>query len=411
MREVGRYTVLGGPEAEARVAAAVEAIRTTARSVLDPRAFRALVLIGGYGRGEGGVEVRDGVEGPHNNLDVLLITRQVRRSGTEALRRRLSEALQDASRRHAIGIDVGAVSEWVLRTDVCRVMWYEMRFGHRTLLGDDTFVPGLTRFTVDRLHPPDLRDLMVNRGTLLVINDAMMDLQEFPEESRRTFRRHLVKGVIGIGDGLLWALGAYHWSYQEKRRRVRTLPGVPEPLRDLYDRAMAYRFRADPALFPSEDLAQVQREVREVLAESHRLFESRRLGDPLAGFGNYLARALPREVDPAFVHPREAARRGLALARTLGGRGELHPIPDGLRPGDRLRWALCPPRERLALLFPAVAWEVREEPYASQVRQVLQASGEVDLRRAYLRSFGRLGDPNFFPVARRLGIPLEEDPA
>jgi len=408
MKAVRRYTVLGGAEAEARVAAAVEAIREAARAALDPRELRALVLIGGYGRGEGGVEVREGVERPHNNLDVLAITRRAGRGRTEALRQRLSRAMEGPAEQHGIGIDVGAVPDWVLQTDVCRVMWYEMRFGHRTLLGDECYVPGLTRFTVERLHPPDLRDLVVNRGSLLVINDALADLPALQEPGRRAFLRHLVKGVIGIGDGLLWALGAYHWSYQEKRRRIAALPGVPGPLRDLYERAMAYRFRADPALFPDGDLVEMQQAIREVLATVHCRFESRRLDLPLEDWRDYLSRALPQEVAPAWAHPREAARRGLSLARTLRGRGDLRGIPAGLRPGAALQWALCPPRERLALLFPGVAWQVREEPYASQVRQVLDATDGPGMRRAYLRSFGRLADPNFFLVARRLGIPLEE---
>ncbi|MBP7126485.1 hypothetical protein KBD49_09000 [Myxococcota bacterium] len=409
MRAVGRYTAMGGPGAEARVAAAVEAIGEVARKTLHSREVRALVLIGGYGRGEGGVEVRDGVERPHNNLDVLVITRRAGRARTEALRRRLSEALEDLSREHGIGMDVGAVPDWVLRTDVCRVMWYEMRFGHRTIWGDESFVPGLARFTADRLHPPDLRDLVVNRGTLLVINDAMAELPELPEESRRAFRRHLVKGVIGIGDGLLWALGAYHWSYLEKRRRMAVLPGVPGPLRDLYDRAMAYRFRADPAIFPDGDLAAVQQETREVLAESHRLFESRRLGVPLPDWRNYLALALPREVDSGWTRPREAARQGLALARTIRGRSDLGRAPRGFGPAASLRWALCPPRQRLALVFPAVAWQVQDEPFASQVREVLGATGEAGLRRAFLGAFGRIGDPNFFQAAARLAIPLDQE--
>ena len=68
-----RFTARGGPEVEARIRGAVSEAADVMRAVLRPEEYRAVVLLGGYGRGEGGVELRDGEERPHNNLDFLVI--------------------------------------------------------------------------------------------------------------------------------------------------------------------------------------------------------------------------------------------------------------------------------------------------------------------------------------------------
>jgi hypothetical protein len=84
---------------------------------------------------------------------------------------------------------------------------------------------------------------MVNCGTLLLINDLLLEDEVSSLERRRTIIRHVMKGIIGYGDALFYVLGAYHWSYQERQRRMRKQVSVPESFRHLYDEAMEFRFQ------------------------------------------------------------------------------------------------------------------------------------------------------------------------
>ena len=73
-----RYTLDGGPQVESRIEDLVRAVAAEVENRVSSASYRALLLIGGYGRGEGGVEVRDGAEHPHNNLDFLLADAAIR---------------------------------------------------------------------------------------------------------------------------------------------------------------------------------------------------------------------------------------------------------------------------------------------------------------------------------------------
>lgn len=414
MTTPGRFTARGGAEVEARVSAAVRDAAEAARAALPAREVRVLALMGGYGRGEGGVEVVAGTERPHNNLDFLLVTTGRGVLHTESLRRRLSDALQPVAAAHGIGMDAGAVSDLALRTAPCRVMWYDARFGHRTLLGDPAFLPGLSRFTAESLLPSDVRDLVVNRGTLLVIDDAVADLPAPPAGIGKALVRHAVKAVIGFGDGLLFARGAYHWSYVERQRRMAARDDVPAAFRGLYDRAMEFRFRPDYAAFGAPDAPRAfVDEVRAACEPVHRAFESARLGVPDLPWTRYPDAALRRSARDGLDHPREAARRAKALLQSArddlrglrGGPGGGLPID---APADvAAAWRLTPPRDRLALVFPVVAWRLPDARFRALAAAFLQApDDDAALRLAFLRAWGVHGDPNFGEAARRLGLDL-----
>ncbi|HCX72875.1 MAG TPA: hypothetical protein DHM37_04070, partial [Candidatus Cloacimonas sp.] len=61
---------------------------------------------GGYGRGEGGVLIENGVEKPHNNFDLLLIYKKNIWQKLQTLHNILGEF----SQKNAIGIDLGTIS-------------------------------------------------------------------------------------------------------------------------------------------------------------------------------------------------------------------------------------------------------------------------------------------------------------
>lgn len=403
-----RFTVFGGAEVEAFLDSLTQQAARTVGKLLKPEQIRVLALIGGYGRGEGGVErLPDGSERPHNNLDFLLIATENEVEAVRARKHELDAALHALGTSSGIGMDLGIVSEGQLTKAACLVMWYDCRFGHRTLLGDATFLPSLSRFTAEAIVPWDIRNLLVNRGTLLVINGAMQDRGARTVTETRAQWRHTVKAVIGYGDALLYFLGAYDWSYVEKQKRMAARTDVPESFRKLYDDAMQFRFLPDytaVATSPLADLSALLPAVEKV----HQLCESHRLGQNSLTWEDYPNRVLEQAARDAL----RGGPRTLASALRRAVRGERSELSTaGLSPLSKLGLRLGGERERMAATFPVVAYNLpsgREQ--AATLLGAANTSPEA-LRRAYLRTWGRFGDTNFESVVKKLGLVLQEPTA
>jgi len=400
-----RFTVYGGAEVEASLDQLTRQAADTVAKLLKPEQVRTLALIGGYGRGEGGVErLPDGGERPHNNLDFLLIATESAVEAVRAQKPELDAALHALGSAAGIGMDLGIVSEAQLTKATCLVMWYDCRFGHRTLLGDAAFLPSLTRFTAEAIVPWDIRNLLVNRGTLLVINAALQDQETRTVAETRTQWRHTVKAVIGYGDALLYFLGAYDWSYVEKQKRMAARTDIPERFRKLYDDAMQFRFLPDysaVARSPLADLPSLLPTVERV----HQLCESHRLKVRDLSWDGYPSRVMEQAARDAL----HGGPRTLASAARRAVRGERSELStDGLTPLAKLGLRLGGERERMAATFPVVAYELTAG--REQAAHLLGAANTspAALRRAYLRTWGRFGDTNFESVVKKLGLVLQE---
>ena len=401
----GRFTARGGDEVEAAVRGLVVRIAEKAGGILADGRFRALVMLGGYGRGEGGVEEADGGERPHNNLDFLLITQGL---GTEAMARlkeELDAQLVPMGHAEGIGIDLGVIDADKLRRSPCLVMWYDMRFGHKTILGDPDFVPSLKRFDLGQVLDWDVRNLMVNRGTLFLFNDLLLDHGGLDLERRRLIVKHAVKGVIGYGDALLFFLGDYDWSYAEKQRRMQARDDVPAAFRRLYDEAVEFRFRPRYADYLARDPAEWMAELRGDLPAVHLRCESLRLGVPGLDWETYPKTAFTKAFAEGGLAPRALAKKGLNFLRGPGA-------PAGLGGMAALGFRCGGEHGLFPLVFPAIAYGLEDSAYRELAREALGAASTdlPDLRRAYMRLWGRVSDINFPTVLRKLGMSLEDGP-
>lgn len=394
-----RLTVTGSAALERRLGDHLSAMGRVAERVVGAGDLRALLLIGGYGRGEGGVDRTGGDERPHNNFDLLLVTRRRSGGSARAIGERLSDALAPMRDEAAIGIDVGAIADRDLERAPCLVMWSDARQGHRVVAGDASFLAGLHRFRPDAIEPYDVERLLANRLTLLVLNRALLESVTFDERVRRAVVRHAYKAIVGVGDAALHACGRYDGSYAEKRRRMRVAP-VSEALRAAYEEAIAFRF--DPSFdgIPTErdGLAVWNERWLRLAEEVHLARERQRIGDAALGWNGHLARTLVVRARALPSNARDAARRSRNL---LACRAR---IPTS-SPLDRALVRTLGWRDILPDLLPLVAYRTDEALAAAALGHQHARRSTLDL--AYLTAWGRHGDPNFARVANDLGLALE----
>ncbi len=397
----GRFTARGGEAVEQQLTTLVAEVAEVIASVAPSESYRAVLLIGGYGRGEGGVECRDGEELPHNNLDFLLISQGQSSEQREALKTAIDAKLKPISEREGIGLDLGIITVEMLQHSSCLVMWYDMRFGHKTILGDGDFVPGLKQFDVQYIEPSDVRNLLVNRGTLFLINAMLLEKPLLSEGDRRTIVKHAVKGIIGYGDALLYSMGDYHWSYLEKQKRMRKHTEVAAPFRKLYDDALNFRFSPDYNSYPGQDLRQWSNTLCEQLNPVHLRCEAVRLGDASLSWRDYHEQAFRFALLEAPLSARSWARK-------LRNSVQSPTPPSGASFACRLGFRVSGMRGVLPVLFPVMMYDLQHLEYRKFAQKVLASPDDssANLRRAYLKAWGVYGDINFSSVLEKLGVSL-----
>ena len=394
-----RFTVKGTDEVEHFISNVVEDVIQLVRKQIPSGQLEALVLIGGYGRGEGGVERRAGKEFPHNNLDFLLITRRIRRSARRRLNQTITQQLSSLIGRHGIGIDLSTMSAWHLRHMPCQVMWYDVRHGHKTLLGNHAFLPSLNHLQVDNINPASMRDLLVNRGTLLLINQSILAKDNPSDDDRRTLLKHAIKAVIGYGDAELFFRGQYHWSYQERQRRMASSHEIPQDLRQLYEQAIQFRFQPDYEICGPYDSVLWTERLQNCLQQTHMRCEAIRLGTPSFRWSDYPKKSSALAFSQSCRTPRACLK---LLANVMRNRRRIAKQP-GI---SALQLRSLEFRDVLSLAFPVLAYENINADYHRLVGELfgISSASIADLRNAYLRRWGHFGDVNFSTTADRLKL-------
>jgi hypothetical protein len=383
-----QLTFVGSPAVERELEFMLQAITNEARAAIPPSALEALVLIGSYGRSEGGIERTNARERPHNNLDLLLITRRGR---NDRLRSRLSQRLESLRRAHGVGIDVGAVSRAELIASKPKVMWHDMVHGHRTLLGDASFVPSLHHLLASPTAA-DVRQLVMNRGALLLINRAAGASAPNDEDPRRRLLRHAVKALIGYGDAWLFSRGAYDSSYAKKRGCMRERDDAPGWLRELYEAAVAFRFEADYRAAQRSKLGERIAEAAGLLANLHLTIERHCLGAPSLTWDEHLSASLRTAL---LAPPRSLRDLGVLARNVVTSRG----LSSYADVRTRIAARLASGQDVLAATFPIVAHHVAPNRRAQAARLLgAHGSANAELLAAFLRRWGAHGDVNYRPL-------------
>lgn len=392
----GRFTVRGSDAVEALMTALVNEAADAVQSAFAPKEYRALLMIGGYGRGEGGVVRVNGEERPHNNLDFLLVVGTLSQKKQAALRGRLVQALQPVMQKYQIEIDVSVVSTWKLRFSPSLIIWYDARFGHNTILGDADYMPAQKHFRVDRIPPRDALRLLVNRGTLLLINEHILESGEVNEEHRQRIVRNTMKAIIGYGDALLFFLGDYHWSYVERKRRMQMRHDIDPEFGSLYDEAAEFRLQPNYKAYVGRDLRAWMAGVRTKLEPIHRFCEEMRLGVQDLDWQDYPKHALAHALFDECLSARGWARKALH-----GVRSTQPPLGLGLQ--AQLGYHSLGPRGHYPIAFPIVAYHLQDSRLKDFAAAALGAKdgNELVLSGAYLHTWGSQGDINFRSSLRK----------
>ncbi len=385
-----RFTRDGGPELERHLENVCTLVLERVRSVLPSNRLQALVLGGGYGRGEGGVLKTPDGDQPYNDLEFYVFVSGSRLLAERRFRAALYQVGEELSPRAGLHVEFKIDSRARLRHSPVSMFSYDLISGHRVVFGPPNVFQRCEHHLDARQIPiDDATRLLFNRCTGLLLAREVLACDTLGPNQADFVGRNLAKAKLALGDAVLTLRREYNWSCLVRQERVAELcaekfpPPAPKPdwLRKLqgYHRAGAsFKLHPDRTTTPVEQLRSEHEQLSTFAHEVWLWIENRRLA---------LSFSAAREYATAQINKcggTNPFRNCLLNLNTFGWRGL----------ADQLRWRY--PRERLFNSLPLLLWngEVSQEPeILRHLQRELQseASDWPGLVQAYKQIWPRFG--------------------
>ncbi|MEZ5413303.1 MAG: hypothetical protein R3F03_03205 [Opitutaceae bacterium] len=280
----------------------------------------ALVLSGGYGRGEGGVfRGPSGVAELYNDLEFYLLLRDG--NGSETARAWCEREERDGTAELGIDVEFKRLPIGALRTASPSMFYYDLLLGHRLVWGETNWCDALPTElrAADKIPWHEATRLLFNRGSGLFYSRCALATGDERVANGFVERNH-AKARLALGDAVLVANGQYHHFARERNARVhgelaRTPPGWAE-LVPWHDEGLAFKLQPRHLAAGTAALAAAQTELAAAWLRTFLWLEGLRLGRTFLSAADYAETGL--RLFPATPRWRNVALR-LRDWRSRGG--------------------------------------------------------------------------------------------
>jgi hypothetical protein len=286
-----RFTVDGSPELEQHLTLTCARIAAGVRGLIPAGRLEALVLGGGYGRGEGGVwRTADG-DRPYNDLEFYVFLRGNRHLNDRRYARSLHVLGEILTPQAGIDVEFKIASRRELERSGVSMFSYDLLSGHRLLIGRPTFFDGAVHHRIGEEIPlEEATRLLMNRASGLLFARERLERARFTPNDADFVARNIAKAQLGGGDAVLTALGQYHWSVRERQRRLERFARVEvdrfTALRRHYAAGVDFKLHPSRSTETRDALAAAHAEIAQLCRQVWLWLEARRLhrsfADPAA---------------------------------------------------------------------------------------------------------------------------------
>ena len=219
-----RFTIDGSPALETQLASLCEAAREELFTVVPSSRVEALLLGGGYGRGEGGVLVTSQGEAPYNDLEFYLFLKGVPLLSERRYGRAVHEVAEQLTATAGIEVEFKILSLEKLRREPVSMFYYDLIMGHRWIYGDESCLAGCDHHrSAHRIPMHEATRLLMNRCSGLLFAAERLQRRHFGTGESDFVGRNMAKAKLALGDVVLAARGQYHWSCLERHKRLTKL--------------------------------------------------------------------------------------------------------------------------------------------------------------------------------------------
>ncbi|MCB1734817.1 MAG: hypothetical protein H6981_07670 [Gammaproteobacteria bacterium] len=374
-----RYTLDGDEAVEDRIDKDQKIIAKAVVAAVPPAHFRALVLMGGYGRGEGGFTLIDGQPAPYNDYDYFIVVADMDKTAIRDLAPRLARIGKDLESEVGVEVDFAFLQAEKLPQAEYSLMHAEMIWGHRVVAGDCDVLKPMPAMPFATLPLGEFTRLMLNRGSLLLINAQQLREGEITDPAlRERFVKYMFKALLACTDAVLAAEGRFHPSYPIKNERLATSRWTRrDELLGQYQLALKAKFHPDYREHIKADLGEWQTRTVSLWSDAMRLLETRRLGLEIGDWSDYLNAGISKGQGQPGIK---------GIARNLAVTARDYGLPQILA---NPCWSRRYPRERLISTLPTLL--TGASPTAA-LRRALAVGADADwatATKAYLQQWAR----------------------
>jgi hypothetical protein len=280
-----RYTMTADPDVESLLDRFLPDVSAEIGALQLPK-LRAVVLGGGYGRGEGGVLHTSEGGRLYNDLDFFVFTENADAGEAARINRELKKISERGESRLGIAVDFGpAKNISALKAVSHTLMYQELLRGWLPVWGQADLGAWIEPLEAADIPYSEAVRLLLNRGMgLLFAGEYLKNGRNDPD----FIVRNMNKAYLGGGDALLIASGKYCWRGPDRVDAYRELART-QKLSDefsvLYEKA--FRWKLEPEVKLPDDPAAAWQRCRKFYLDSAALCSGQEPGaaaaDVIAG--------------------------------------------------------------------------------------------------------------------------------
>jgi hypothetical protein len=360
-----RFTIDGSQELEDRLEQICGLVRTGITAQIPRQDIAAVVLGGGYGRGEGGVQRIDSGDRPYNDMEFYVFLRGNRLLGEYRYRRALHNFAERLSGEAGIHVEfkLDCAKRW--RHGPVSMFSYDLVSRHRIILCDSLIFDDCGHHLDASAIPlSEATRLVFNRGSGLLLARELLQNSALSAEDSDFIGRNLAKMQLALGDAVLTAFGQYHWSARERHRRLAALAPDELPfwfagVKACHAPGLMFKLHPRRVIADADEFSAEHRRLTDLAMQLWLWLEDRRLQKQFHSASNYALSDVNKSPETS------ALSNYLLSLRTFGPGAFLKPVS--------FRY----PRGRLFNALALLLWNT-EAPLQPRILRRLQHELQTD---------------------------------
>lgn len=377
------YTIDKNPRVDAKIAQDQEYINSKVLGILGNH-IHSILLCGGFGRGEGSVELRHDEIHIVNDYDITIVVKERNLFNYARIYKKYHSALQALAEELATDLKMKQVDlalksrSYFENRETLKIDNYEVKQGHVLTYGKDDPTKAMPDWRAEDIPLFEGTWLFRNRGAgMLIAALYFLHGDGIAEEKKENFVIECGKAQLAMGDSILLLKSHYHHHYSERLRSIDSLDvsDIPEGDRILanYQEALEHKLRPNFDKFYQRELINWWFDISELLDIFYRYFEMKRLKIQFADWQEYAY--LPK--------PEDRFELKAFIGSLLRNHASVF-SPDAMR-----RNLLKARKSHFLSIVPLLLFSLQKDnfflPYMEKVSRLLDVPLDVDSKNDWLR--------------------------